>query len=322
MNEPLITIIIPVYNAEEYIKRCLNSILNQTFNDFEVICINDGSSDNSGKIIKDYAQRDGRIVYIEQENKGVSTARQVGLNLARGLYIIHADPDDWVELNWLDKLYYKAISNDYDMVLCDFTRIYKDFKEVVKQCPRSLSQNDFIEDLIVGKIWGSCWNKLVKKSFIDKYNIKFVLSMNLWEDLYFISSLFSHPINFAYVGDALYNYDFFSNENSIVRNRKVTHVQSGMTYIDTFEKIYSSSQYDYGWYRRKLMVKRWIFHMETNTYDVKNIYPEINKQLISELKKTPFGTEGCCLSLSLKGFPRIGKYLLKIMNTFNRILTR
>ena len=105
MNNPVISIIIAVYNAERYIKRCLDSILNQTFNDFEVICINDGSSDDSRKIIKDYAQRDRRIVYIEQENKGVSATRQVGLDHAKGLYVIHVDPDDWVEPNFLELLY-------------------------------------------------------------------------------------------------------------------------------------------------------------------------------------------------------------------------
>lgn len=322
MNNPVISIIIAVYNAERYIKRCLDSILNQTFNDFEVICINDGSSDDSRKIIKDYAQRDRRIVYIEQENKGVSATRQVGLDHAKGLYVIHVDPDDWVEPNFLELLYKKAIEDDYDVVMCDFNRVYKDHREFFSQSPRSLSKIDLIEDLITGKIWGSCCNKLVKKSFVDKYNIQFVPSMNLWEDLYFVCLLFSHSIKYTHIDEALYNYDCFSNENSIVRHRNEKHIQSGMTFIDTFEKVFSLSQYEYGWYRRKSMVKRWIFHMETNTYDVKNVYPEINKQLIFELKKTPFGTEDYCFALCLKGFPRTGKFLFKIMNIFYRTITR
>ena len=118
--QPKISVIVPVYKAEEYLHRCVDSILAQSFTGFELILINDGSPDNSGAICDEYAQKDNRVKVIHKENGGVASARQCGIDNATGEYTIHADPDDWVEPTMLEELYNKAVEENADMVVCDF----------------------------------------------------------------------------------------------------------------------------------------------------------------------------------------------------------
>jgi glycosyltransferase involved in cell wall biosynthesis len=105
MNRPKVSIVVPVYNVEQYIRRCLDSILSQTFTDWECILVDDGSTDDSGKICDEYTGKDKRFVVFHQENKGVAMARQKGVNEAKGEYSIHADGDDWMEHQMIDSMY-------------------------------------------------------------------------------------------------------------------------------------------------------------------------------------------------------------------------
>ena len=126
---PKISIIVPVYKAEAYIRRCIDSILAQTLTDFELLLIDDGSPDGSGEICDTYAATDSRIRVFHKENGGVGSARQFGLDNAIGEYTIHADPDDWVDSTMLEELYYKAIEDQADMVLCDYWLEYPNHQE-------------------------------------------------------------------------------------------------------------------------------------------------------------------------------------------------
>lgn len=125
MLNPLISIIVPVYNAEKYLSKCLDSIVAQTFEDWECIIVNDASPDGVGEIIHSYAQKDSRFKVITKTvNEGVSKARQTGLENSCGRYVIHADPDDNVDKEWLKQLYDTAESTQADITICDFERIY------------------------------------------------------------------------------------------------------------------------------------------------------------------------------------------------------
>ena len=108
LNNMKISIIVPVYNVEKYLERCLDSLINQTLKDIEIICINDGSTDNSSEILKEYAKKDSRIIIINQNNQGISVARNNGMNKAKGKYIGFVDSDDWVDLDFFEKLYKAA----------------------------------------------------------------------------------------------------------------------------------------------------------------------------------------------------------------------
>ena len=113
-----ISAILPVYNVEQYIKDCLDSIINQTMDDIEIICVNDGSLDNSLQVLEKYAQKDARIKIISQENQGQGIARNNGLKIANGEYITFIDPDDWVDVDMFEKMYKSAKKFDSDYVFC------------------------------------------------------------------------------------------------------------------------------------------------------------------------------------------------------------
>uniref|UniRef100_UPI003864C4B3 glycosyltransferase family 2 protein n=1 Tax=Methanobrevibacter sp. TaxID=66852 RepID=UPI003864C4B3 len=115
-----VSVIIPVYNVEKYLKECLDSVCNQTLANIEIICVNDGSTDNSLAILNEYAQKDGRIKIISQENQGLGAARNRGLEDASADYVYFLDSDDYIELTTLEKLFNNAVSNSSDVVLFKF----------------------------------------------------------------------------------------------------------------------------------------------------------------------------------------------------------
>lgn len=204
MNMPKISIIVPVYKAETYLYRCVDSILAQTFTDWELLLIDDGSPDRSGDICDEYAQKDTRIRVIHKENGGVSSARQRGLDESIGEYTIHADPDDWVEPEMLEGLYNKAKEEDADMVICDFIYEYKTRSIICKQHLDSCDAEYILKQMFSQQLPGMCWNKLIRRECYIKYNISFPKDIIRWEDLYVICSLLMHPIKCAYLSKAFY----------------------------------------------------------------------------------------------------------------------
>lgn len=218
MEEPKISVIVPVYKAENYLHRCVDSLLAQTFTDFEIILVDDGSPDRSGEICDEYAGKDKRVRVIHQENGGVSAARQRGMDNARGEYTIHADPDDWVDPPMLEELYRKAKEEDADMVICDFYMNTRRNQSYVSQGEAdNKSSKEIFSLLLLQQLHGSCWNKLIRKSCYDKYNVKFPKEIIRWEDLFVVCNLLYSGIRVSYVPAAFYHYDNYSNQASIVR---------------------------------------------------------------------------------------------------------
>ena len=218
MKNIKVSVIVPVYKAEAYLERCVDSLLAQTFRDFEILLIDDGSPDRSGEICDMYARKDDRVRVFHQKNSGVSMARQKGLDEARGEYVIHADPDDWVEPDMLQELYAKAKEEDADIVICDFYANYPGRQIYSSQRPSSLRHEAVLCDLFQ-QLHGSCWNKLVRRVCYNKYNVRFPEGITCWEDLYVNAALLAHDITVAYLPKAFYHYDQFSNTNSIVRQQ-------------------------------------------------------------------------------------------------------
>lgn len=217
MDNPKISIIVPVYKAEAYLHRCMESLLAQTFHDYEVLLIDDGSPDRSGELCDNYAARNENVRVIHQPNSGVSAARQKGLDNARGEYVIHADPDDWVEPEMLEELYAKAREEDADMVICDFYANYPRRQIYRCQRPRSLRHEAVLCELFQ-QLHGSCWNKLVRRVCYNRYNVRFPDNISYCEDLLTNATLLTHDIKVAYLPKAFYHYDQYCNTSSIVRN--------------------------------------------------------------------------------------------------------
>ena len=241
MSQPKISIIIPVYKAEKYIHKCIDSLLKQTFKDYEIILIDDGSPDDSGKICDDYAKADKRIKVIHKINGGVSSARQCGIDNAQGVYTIHVDPDDWVEPTMLEELYHKAIEDNADMVICDFIKYYSPSKqEYIQQQPTRLEYCIVLHELFI-KLHGSLWNKLIKKDCYDNFNVKFPTKFNLYEDLYVCTCMLKHPIRISYVGKAFYHYDLSANINSLVKRIDYKTLQEDKFFYDTMLDLLKDS---------------------------------------------------------------------------------
>lgn len=163
-QSPKISIIVPVYNVEQYLPRCIDSILAQTFTDFELLLIDDGSNDNSGKICDEYAEKDNRIRVFHKGNEGVSSARQIGLEKANGQYSIHADGDDWLESNMLERMYKMANTTNADIVISDFYIDKYEQSLYIRQQTTKKTSTEILKDILVGQLFGALWNKLVRHS--------------------------------------------------------------------------------------------------------------------------------------------------------------
>ncbi len=214
---PKVTLIVAVYNAEKYFDTFMQSVFAQTFSDFEILLIDDGSNDRSGAMCDEYATRDSRIMVIHKENGGVASARQVGIDNARGEYTIHADPDDTIAPTFLEELYTEAVRTDADMVMCDHYRVKEHVASYRALKPRSLRPSDILDDLLLGKIPGYLCTKLIRRSLYSQYNISFAKGLNYAEDLLICVKLTLHDIKIAHVKKALYNYNLYINPNSITR---------------------------------------------------------------------------------------------------------
>lgn len=223
MQQPLVSVIVPVYKAEAYLHKCVDSLLAQTMTDFEVLLIDDGSPDRSGAICDEYAAKDSRIRVFHKENGGVASARQVGIENVRGEYTIHADPDDWVEPTMLEELYAKAKKDDADMVICDYYVYTRNNISYNSQSVKDLSASNIIVSLFYGILYGSLCNKLVNTKCFKNYNIIFDKSVSVGEDLLFCLNLLKTSIyKVSYLSKAYYYYDIQVNKNSLVRTVKDT----------------------------------------------------------------------------------------------------
>ena len=269
---PKVSIICPVYKAEKYIHRCLDSIQQQTFTDWECILVDDGSPDTSGAICDEYAANDSRFKVIHKENGGVSAARQTGFDAACGEYIIHADPDDYVESTMLKELYKKAKQDDADMVICDFYYDIEGKAIYHKQQPSLLMADKVLHDLF-GKLHGSCWNKLVRRSCCVKYNAKFPEGVNYCEDVCFNVQLLKHDIKIAYLPKAFYHYVQY--ETSITNNFTLKTLDVCKKYVEVLSTILPEDSVMVQ--RAKGMVKCCAFRYELLKDDeITQLYPEVN----------------------------------------------
>lgn len=210
-----VSVIMAVYNAQSTMERMIQSLQGQTLDDFEIIIVDDGSTDGSSTICDEYAVRDKRIKVIHQANGGVSAARQVGMNTACGEYVIHADADDYVEPMMLEKLYAKAKEDNADVVFCDFYTERIDGSVIrIKQEPPATTSETL--KAMLCRLMGSCWNKLVRRSCFSKYDIHFPYGLDYCEDLLTWVQLFKHPeVRITYLDAAYYHY--VANPSSLTR---------------------------------------------------------------------------------------------------------
>lgn len=210
---PKVSIIVPVYNTEMYLDRCLTSLINQTLKDIQIIVVNDGSTDDSLNIISKYAENDSRILIVNQVNQGSGTARKVGINYAEGEYVIVCDSDDWVELDMYENLYEEATKSNVDLVSCDSVIEYPDRSCIVSSHLKSSTQQELIVEVLSGSNNSSC-NKMIKRSIIQDNRINFQEGINLGEDALFLYKLLPHIHLISSISKPYYHYRRTLNSGS------------------------------------------------------------------------------------------------------------
>lgn len=290
-NNPIISVIIPVYNTEKYLKRCLDSVLNQTFKDFELILVNDGSNDSSLQICKEYESKDSRIKVIDTPNRGSSSARNTGLNESKGDWIIHFDSDDWIELDMLKELYDAGVGKNADIVACGF---YLDNGEDNKEA-RIYPYNDFEpRDKIyrVDMQYSSVCNKLVKKTLYEDHDIHFVDGIRMWDDLVVTMRLRYHSRKTVIVNKPMYHY-FCAPRNSICTSDIAGYPYSQIKVVEFLTDYFSKlgvrdREKNKIINSLKVTSKKNIFTLksEEKFNEWKHLYPEANR-FILQMKHIP-----------------------------------
>lgn len=214
--EEVVSIIVPVFNAQEYIERCIKSLIKQSINNLEIILVNDGSTDNSLRIMEEYKNIDNRIKIINKKNGGVSTARNTGLMYSNGKYVSFVDSDDWCEEDMFENMYKLAENNNCDIISCGYIMDNKDGKEVymyktVKDII-GVNNND-IGEIIHNSNASFSVAKLYKSKIIKKNNLKFNESLSIGEDAMFVCDYLLHIDSAGIIGKALYHYVRCNNES-------------------------------------------------------------------------------------------------------------
>ncbi|PJW13245.1 glycosyl transferase [Geobacillus sp. Manikaran-105] len=247
----MISVIVPVYNVEQYLEQCLETVFNQTYKNIEVIIVNDGSTDKSIDIINKYRKKYSNILYLEQENKGLSVARNLATKYAKGEYIIYIDSDDYLELDMLEMMYNKIKQIKGDVVICGHKEIYEDIPGKYSRVLIDADENKVYSGLEVAdmllncKVMGVTWNKLFRRKLIEKYGLYFEPG-RYTQDWFPVFKHISKCNSIGFINKDLYNYRIRSGATKAKKNYKrledYTHaVTSILDYIKTNNLQFSTN---------------------------------------------------------------------------------
>lgn len=277
-SSPKISVIVPVYNAVDTLITCVNSVIKQSLQDIEILLINDGSTDNSSVLCEELSLKDKRIKVFQKKNGGVSSARQLGISKAIGMYSIHIDSDDWIEESMLEDMYSIAIKNDCDIVTCDYIIDFQN-KSKYMSCGSIFSRKkgyDLYRDLMLVKVYGSCVNKLVRHDLYRTHKISFPLNINFGEDWYINILLAYKANNIAHIEKGFYHY--VQNKESITHQLKKDSYLNRFKLVDAIVKRLSLQLDDPLLIHYILILKLECFNSGLFTLDeIFEIYPEYNQ---------------------------------------------
>jgi len=238
---PSVSVIVPVYNVESYLPKCVNSLLKQTLKDLEIILVDDGSSDNCGKICDEYREKDKRIKVIHKKNGGPSLARNSGLEKASGEYIAFVDSDDWCEPDMLEKLYKTGCSYKADVVVAGTIIDYaNDSYSITKQfardqyCTTKVGIAKAITIMDEAGVFNTCWNKFYRREVIVSNSLVFKQEYTTGEDLLFNCEYFKHIQSVNLVTAAFYHYVRRDEETLVAKYRKDLYAQ--VNYFNSVRK--------------------------------------------------------------------------------------
>lgn len=217
----LISVIVPVYNAEKYLDKCIQSILGQTYPHIELLLIDDGSTDSSGSICDRYLTVDTRVRVFHKPNEGISATRNLGLDNANGDWIAFVDSDDWIERDMYEQMHSAAMNNKVEMVCCDLLMEHKDNSEVLTY-NNEFDDHKLMYDCLapISVEYFAAWNKLVSRRVYTTYNVRALNGPNMWEDVELMTKIRYFASSCCVVSKPLYHYNM-TNVNSITSELKL-----------------------------------------------------------------------------------------------------
>ena len=275
--EELISIIVPVYNVEKYLERCVNSIIEQTYKNIEIILVDDGSKDKSGDICDELKQKDSRIKVIHKQNGGLSDARNAGIKIAEGSYIGFVDSDDYIAKDMFETLYNLSKKHNSEISIVSFYEIYKEKVIGVRNSGKleELTKIEAIKELLIDtKIQSYAWNKLFKKELLD--GIEFPTNKN-FEDIATTLLLFERANKVVLLEEPKYYY--------VRRDDSIVGVRNYKTYKDYLDVIYDKYKYLDGKYEELDLYNAynfvinmiWVYTIIVY-FDLEDVYKEFEKQ--------------------------------------------
>lgn len=248
---PLVSIIVPVYSVELYLRQCMDSLINQTLKDIEIIAVDDGSPDNCGKILKEYAQKDARIKVIHIENHGVSYARNLGIDKATAKWTCFVDPDDWADPTMLEEAYTLAENRNADLVMWNYYLEYPHKQvlgEAVSAPVHQLAPEELVDYRL--RMLGSCpmngqffwkgasypWCKLYRSELLKKNDVRFLLGVHPTEDTYFNYQFMEFAKTVVFINKPLFHYR--QNEGSVIHRWTDNNFSNVDLVIDALEEFH------------------------------------------------------------------------------------
>lgn len=279
---PTVSIIVPVYNAEEYLKRCVDSILQQEYKDFELILVNDGSKDSSGAICDAYAQEDPRVKVVHKENTGVSDTRNLALDMAKGTYIQFLDSDDWITPDATKLLVRSAMEQECDLVIADFYRVVGEHLSHKGDIEETdvMTQEEFASHMMENPAdfyYGVLWNKLYKREIIEEHNIRMDKTISWCEDFIFNMEYFLHAHSFYALQAPIYYY--LKRKGSLVSqsiNLSKT-VQMKLTVFEYYNQFYKNVYDEKDYSKKRRQVYRFFLDAASDGALPPSILPSVKK---------------------------------------------
>lgn len=300
-KQELISVIVPVYNGEKVIEKCIDSLLKQTYQEMEIILVNDGSIDNTDSICSSYSRKNDCIKYFFQKNQGPGAARNRGLKEAKGEYLAFVDADDCISPYYLEILYDNIVKYDADISTCSYRKIYENEKSsemgMDKKANRILSQEEALKSLFYRKeMMGYPFLKLFRRTILEK--TEFPENIKLGEDFIFVYKIFSKCNKIVYSPNSLYFY--YQNSSSITKNL------SPKTMQDSWEKLKDIFQNSEAFLKKAIISKLFItgidFYVQLSGKEQKGNFGRELLQFIKKYSRIVFSDKECKKGDRLIGF--------------------
>lgn len=245
---PKVTIVVCIWNVEKTIHKAVDAILAQTYENLEIILMDDESPDRCPQICEEYAKKDGRVIALHKKDEGLAMARNFAMARATGEYITFFDPDDWVELDGIENMVRTVVDNNADMVICDYFHNDQYRQTYAKQTPSALDHWSVLEDIATGKLFGYCWNKLIRLKLIQNIGATFPKGFYC-DDQYMMCTLLKEDIKVSYLPKAYYHYVYGSA--SLSRRYDENSFRQDIIIRDSFYQLLKDTPYADSIYRSK-----------------------------------------------------------------------